>query len=174
MLNLFTGCGDVLTKPKLDKHQAMCRKSFDCIDCSKRFETPADYKGHTSCISEAEKYQKGLYNGGVSERVIQNPSIDLTALQKQNGPEGTGRNQRSWPQGGGGRQWGNNRGQWQQRNVNRATGANDTPLGTPVRMSPVNDIPVVKEDSKESEPTAKTPKKRKAETETTESKAGLH
>jgi hypothetical protein len=65
--NLSAGCGDVLTKPGLDKHRAMCHSSFDCIDCSKRFETPADYKGHTSCISEAEKYQKTLYNGGVSE-----------------------------------------------------------------------------------------------------------
>lgn len=65
--NPSAGCGDVVTKPKLDKHRGMCNKSFDCIDCSKRFETPADYKGHTSCISEAEKYQKTVYNGGVSE-----------------------------------------------------------------------------------------------------------
>jgi len=70
LLSLSAGCGDVLTKPKLDKHQATCRSSFDCIDCGKRFETPADYKGHTSCISEAEKYHKTLYNGGVSEYVI--------------------------------------------------------------------------------------------------------
>ncbi|KAF9793125.1 hypothetical protein BJ322DRAFT_100742 [Thelephora terrestris] len=145
-------CADVLTKPKLDKHQTKCRASFDCIDCSKRFETPADYKGHTSCISEAEKYEKGLYNGG-----------------KQGGPEMSGRNNRSWKQGGG-RQWGNNRGQWPQRSMNQATGANETPLGTPVRMSPVSDAPVVKEEPKESEATAKTPKKRKAETEPTESK----
>ena len=69
-LNLSAGCGDVLTKPKLDKHRAVCHTSFDCIDCSKRFESPADYKGHTSCISEAEKYQKALYNGGVRKHVI--------------------------------------------------------------------------------------------------------
>jgi len=69
-LNLSAGCGDVLTKPKLDKHRAMCHTSFDCIDCSKRFETPADYKEHTSCISEAEKYQGALYNGGVRKQAI--------------------------------------------------------------------------------------------------------
>jgi hypothetical protein len=71
-------------------------------------------------------------------------------------------------QQGGGRQRGNNRPQWQQRNVNQATGANETPLGTPLRMSPVNDTPVVEENT-QSVPAAETPKKRKAEPETTES-----
>jgi hypothetical protein len=113
-----------------------------------------------------------LYNGGVSEYVIRNHSINPIALQKQGGPEMSGRNNRSWKQGGG-RQWGNNRGQWPQRSMNQATGANETPLGTPVRMSPVSDAPVVKEEPKESEATAKTPKKRKAETEPTESKVCL-
>lgn len=145
-------CADILTKPKLDKHRAGCRASFDCIDCGRHFETPADYKGHTSCITEAEKHQKTLYNGG-----------------KQSGPERNGGNQRSWQQGGG-RQWGDNRQRWQQQNVNRATGANITPLGTPARMSPVNDTPVVEEDSRKMQPTAETTRKRKVETETTESK----
>ena len=78
VLNFFTDCGDILTKPKLDKHRVICHASFDCIDCGKRFETPADYKGHTSCISEAEKYQKGLYNGGVGGCIIQNIPVTLT------------------------------------------------------------------------------------------------
>jgi len=146
------GCGDVLTKPKLDKHGAMCHSSFDCIDCSKRFETPADYKGHTSCISEAEKYQKTLYNGG-----------NLSGPERNNG------NQRSRQQGGG-RQRGGDRPQWQRRNTNQATGANDTPLGTPVRMSPVNGTPAIEEDTQESRPAAETSKKRGAELEATESK----
>ena len=158
-LNLSIGCGDVLTKPKLDKHRAACHSSFDCIDCSKRFESPADYKGHTSCISEAEKYQKALYNGGVREYVIPSPAANFTGSQKQNGSE---RNQWSRQQGGG-RQWGNNQSQWQQRN--RATGANDTPLGTPVRMSPVNDTPVADENTQKHRPAAEIPKKRKAEPE---------
>ncbi|KAF9236347.1 hypothetical protein BU15DRAFT_50180, partial [Melanogaster broomeanus] len=57
------GCGDVVKKPKLDQHRGRCNSGFDCIDCSVTFNTPTEYKGHTSCISEAEKYQKGLYNG---------------------------------------------------------------------------------------------------------------
>jgi hypothetical protein len=54
--------------------------------------------------------------------------------------------------------------------VNRATGANDTPLGTPIRMSPVNDTPVVKEDAQKGQPAVGTSRKRKPESETTESK----
>ncbi|KAF8800165.1 hypothetical protein BYT27DRAFT_7117898, partial [Phlegmacium glaucopus] len=56
-------CGDVVKKPKLDQHRSRCHGGFDCIDCSTTFNSPAEYKGHTSCISEAEKYQKGLYKG---------------------------------------------------------------------------------------------------------------
>ncbi|KAF8555336.1 hypothetical protein OG21DRAFT_922757 [Imleria badia] len=56
-------CSDVVKKPKLDPHHARCHAGFDCIDCSVTFHTPAEYKSHTSCISEAEKYQKGLYKG---------------------------------------------------------------------------------------------------------------
>lgn len=169
----FTGCGDVLTKPKLDKHRAVCHSPFDCIDCSKRFESPADYKGHTSCISEAEKYQKTLYNGGVSEHAVGRVTSDFTGSRKQSGPGRDNRNQRSWQQGGGS-QRGNHRPQWQRRDVNRATGANDTPLGTPIRMSPVNDAPVVKEDVQKDQLAVKTSKKREAEFETTESKVRLY
>lgn len=35
---------------------------FSCIDCHKVF-TGDEYKAHTSCISEAEKYQGALYKG---------------------------------------------------------------------------------------------------------------
>jgi LYAR-type C2HC zinc finger len=80
-LPIVQGCTDVVKKPKLDQHRARCGASFTCIDCSKTFPTPFDWKsnskqhilecmmsilltilqGHTSCISEAEKYQKSLY-----------------------------------------------------------------------------------------------------------------
>ena len=86
VLNFFAGCADVLTKPKLDKHWAACHASFDCIDCQNRFETPADYKGHISCISEAEKYEKASYNNRVSECAIRN--ISLTDCEKRLVPKG--------------------------------------------------------------------------------------
>jgi cell growth-regulating nucleolar protein len=148
----------------------MCHSPFDCIDCSKRFQTPADYKDHTSCISEAEKYQKTLYNGGVCEHNNTPATANLTGSQKPTGPERNNRNQRSRPQGGG-RQRGGDRPQWQHRNVNQATGANDTPLGTPIRMSPVNGTPVIEENTQKSRSVVETSKKRGAELEAEESKA---
>ena len=60
---LFLGCNDVVKKPKLDNHRGQCHSTFTCIDCTKTFNGPAEYKSHTSCISEAEKYQKSLYKG---------------------------------------------------------------------------------------------------------------
>ncbi|KAI9315940.1 hypothetical protein BX666DRAFT_1878546 [Dichotomocladium elegans] len=53
-------CCDVVKKPKLDQHRQRCRATFTCIDCSTTFQH-LEYKSHTSCISEAEKYQKSLY-----------------------------------------------------------------------------------------------------------------
>ncbi|KAL4811089.1 hypothetical protein BDV18DRAFT_5124 [Aspergillus unguis] len=55
------GCGDVLTKKKLDSHRNQCRgASFTCIDCMVHFQGTA-YRNHTSCMSEAQKYQGALY-----------------------------------------------------------------------------------------------------------------
>ncbi len=56
-------CSDTVKKPKLDKHYMSCHSSVTCLDCSTTFAGPAQWKSHTSCISEAEKYQKGLYKG---------------------------------------------------------------------------------------------------------------
>ena len=56
-------CVDVVKKPKLDSHYGRCKSSFTCVDCSTTFSNPAQWKGHTSCVSEAEKYQKSLYKG---------------------------------------------------------------------------------------------------------------
>ncbi|KAK8224743.1 hypothetical protein HDK90DRAFT_91063 [Phyllosticta capitalensis] len=55
------GCGDVLTKKKLDGHRNQCwNASYTCIDCMKHFQGTS-YKAHTSCMSEAQKYQGKLY-----------------------------------------------------------------------------------------------------------------
>ncbi|KAI7872117.1 hypothetical protein BDF14DRAFT_1756713 [Spinellus fusiger] len=56
------GCSDVVKKPKLNQHGQRCRATFTCIDCSTTFQG-YDYQSHTSCISEAEKYQKALFKG---------------------------------------------------------------------------------------------------------------
>ncbi|KLT45677.1 hypothetical protein CC85DRAFT_325402 [Cutaneotrichosporon oleaginosum] len=56
------GCADTVKKPQLDKHRQRCWASFTCLDCSTTFQNQ-EYKSHTSCISEAEKYQGKLYRG---------------------------------------------------------------------------------------------------------------
>ncbi|KAK1047651.1 hypothetical protein LTR74_017720 [Friedmanniomyces endolithicus] len=46
---------------KLDPHRSQCRgASFTCLDCMVHFQG-GDYRSHTSCISEAQKYQGALY-----------------------------------------------------------------------------------------------------------------
>ncbi|KAJ5217826.1 uncharacterized protein N7469_011451 [Penicillium citrinum] len=55
------GCGDVLTKKKLDPHRNQCRgASFTCIDCMVHFYG-TEYRSHTSCMTEDQKYQGALY-----------------------------------------------------------------------------------------------------------------
>ncbi|KAI7834389.1 LYAR-type C2HC zinc finger-domain-containing protein, partial [Kickxella alabastrina] len=56
-------CQETLKKPKLDMHAQRCRNaSFSCIDCSVDF-MGTTYRQHTSCISEAEKYEGKLFKG---------------------------------------------------------------------------------------------------------------
>ncbi|KAF1971401.1 hypothetical protein BU23DRAFT_581542 [Bimuria novae-zelandiae CBS 107.79] len=55
------GCGDVLTKKKLDPHRNQCYgASYTCLDCMVHFEGTS-YRAHTSCITEDQKYQGKLY-----------------------------------------------------------------------------------------------------------------
>ncbi|AEO70079.1 be8a4995-a1a8-48c6-8c89-23d5d5b6df57 [Thermothielavioides terrestris] len=54
-------CGDVLTKKKLDPHRNRCRgATFTCIDCMVHFPG-TEYRWHTSCMTEEQKYQGALY-----------------------------------------------------------------------------------------------------------------
>ncbi|KAJ1900244.1 hypothetical protein LPJ66_001603 [Kickxella alabastrina] len=71
-------CQETLKKPKLDMHAQRCRNaSFSCIDCSVDF-MGTTYRQHTSCISEAEKYEGKLFKGNKKN-----------ANQKQNIPAQT-------------------------------------------------------------------------------------
>ncbi|PCH36058.1 hypothetical protein WOLCODRAFT_91821 [Wolfiporia cocos MD-104 SS10] len=121
------GCGDTVKKPKLDVHRSQCNSSFTCIDCMTTFSGPAQYKAHTQCISEAEKYQKGLYKG-----------------QQNGGPRNNNRGNGDGRQNGSTgkyQPWARNSGPGGSSRRghprNEASGANNTPLGTPARMSPV-------------------------------------
>lgn len=54
-------CNETVKKPKLAKHLQFCKSAFvSCIDCSKVFGWE-EWEAHTSCVSEAQKYQGDLY-----------------------------------------------------------------------------------------------------------------
>ncbi|CAE7542030.1 LYAR [Symbiodinium pilosum] len=54
-------CNETVKKPKLAKHLQSCGSSWvSCIDCSKVFAWN-EWEKHTSCMSEAQKYQGNLY-----------------------------------------------------------------------------------------------------------------
>mmetsp|Transcript_8547 Transcript_8547/g.12590 ORF Transcript_8547/g.12590 Transcript_8547/m.12590 type:complete len:265 (-) Transcript_8547:57-851(-) len=56
-------CGEMLKKAKVDVHARRCGcESVSCVDCSVKFWGD-DYRAHTSCISEAERYEKTIYKG---------------------------------------------------------------------------------------------------------------
>jgi cell growth-regulating nucleolar protein len=112
-------------KPKLAHHYAQCRKSFTCIDCSKTFKDPTEWKSHTSCVSEAEKYQKSLYTGPKQGRQTNPTPKTMNAPGKYHQSSGT---QSAWSR--------------HQYTRNCASGANSTPLGSPLRMSSVDSLVV--------------------------------
>ncbi|PWY77251.1 hypothetical protein BO94DRAFT_538113 [Aspergillus sclerotioniger CBS 115572] len=85
-------CGDVLTKKKLDPHRNQCRgASYTCIDCMVHFYG-TEYRSHTSCMSEAQKYQGALYREKPAKNQRkqqnngrQNQNQNQHQHQKQNG-----------------------------------------------------------------------------------------
>lgn len=51
-------CQETLKKAKLDTHKSRCNQAiFSCIDCYKTF-SGIEYRSHTSCITEVQKYHK--------------------------------------------------------------------------------------------------------------------
>lgn len=66
-------CNDTVLKKKLDQHSQRCGSAYyTCIDCSVTFNG-TEYRQHTSCISEAEKYEKGLYKGKKKQQIQNKP-----------------------------------------------------------------------------------------------------
>lgn len=58
-------CQASLKKAQVAFHH--CGGSFSCTDCGKTF-FGMEYKAHTSCISEAEKYQKTMFHAKGTKR----------------------------------------------------------------------------------------------------------
>jgi len=54
-------CNETVKKPKLEKHLQSCRSEcVSCIDCGQRFGWD-QWQAHTTCMSEAQKYQGKLF-----------------------------------------------------------------------------------------------------------------
>eukprot|EP00437_Effrenium_voratum_P037474 CAMPEP_0181463498 /NCGR_PEP_ID=MMETSP1110-20121109/34946_1 /TAXON_ID=174948 /ORGANISM="Symbiodinium sp., Strain CCMP421" /LENGTH=207 /DNA_ID=CAMNT_0023588199 /DNA_START=24 /DNA_END=644 /DNA_ORIENTATION=- len=54
-------CNETVKKPKLAQHLQRCGSwTVSCIDCSKVFAWD-EWQSHTSCVSEAQKYQGNLF-----------------------------------------------------------------------------------------------------------------
>eukprot|EP00928_Gymnodinium_smaydae_P000524 TRINITY_DN101_c0_g1_i1.p1 TRINITY_DN101_c0_g1~~TRINITY_DN101_c0_g1_i1.p1 ORF type:complete len:291 (+),score=89.28 TRINITY_DN101_c0_g1_i1:114-875(+) len=54
-------CNETVKKPKLAKHLQFCGSGYvSCIDCCKVFAWN-EWESHTTCMSEAQKYQGNLY-----------------------------------------------------------------------------------------------------------------
>jgi len=58
------GCAEMLKKSKVPAHVSKCYSctSVSCVDCSVSFYGD-DYRQHTSCVTEAERYEKSIYKG---------------------------------------------------------------------------------------------------------------
>lgn len=66
-------CNESMLKKKADQHTSRCYGAyFTCIDCSKTFNG-TEYRQHTQCITEDEKYQKKLYRPKKPQQQQQQP-----------------------------------------------------------------------------------------------------
>jgi cell growth-regulating nucleolar protein len=81
-------CGDSIKKPKVAQHCMQCRNAtFTCIDCSRPFDQSTVH-GHTSCVTEHEKYAQGATKpGGFASGGFYG---DGAAAGQQNGSAGGG------------------------------------------------------------------------------------
>jgi hypothetical protein len=57
-------CNESLKKNKVETHSYSCKNCWVliCIDCNKNF-TGDTYAAHTSCMTEAQRYEGALYDG---------------------------------------------------------------------------------------------------------------
>lgn len=83
-------CNNVLTKKKLDPHRNKCRDaSFTCLDCMVHFQG-TEYRAHTSCVTEAQKYQGTLYKEKSSKQPRPKTGDQLNGKHHANGNHSNG------------------------------------------------------------------------------------
>eukprot|EP00536_Pseudo-nitzschia_multiseries_P005301 jgi/Psemu1/238392/estExt_Genewise1.C_980006 len=81
------GCGETLKKNKVDAHAARCRQcaSVSCVDCSVSFWGD-DYRQHTSCMTEAERYEKSVYQKPKKKRNPQEEWMNIVETCASSAP----------------------------------------------------------------------------------------
>jgi cell growth-regulating nucleolar protein len=64
------GCNETLKKNQVDRHASRCKQCYavTCMDCNHSFPGN-EYAAHTTCVTEAEKYQKSLYQGKAKNKL---------------------------------------------------------------------------------------------------------
>lgn len=68
-------CNDTVVKKRLGQHQQRCNGSyFTCIDCNTTFYNN-EHNAHTSCITEAQKYEKSLYKPKKKQANVEKPQV---------------------------------------------------------------------------------------------------
>lgn len=78
-------CNATVPKKNTEKHYYRCPDAYyTCIDCSATFEDGVSYQKHTQCISEDEKYQKGLFK----PKKQKNASNRNINMKKEESPDG--------------------------------------------------------------------------------------
>jgi hypothetical protein len=86
-------CNDIVKKPAVKKHRFQCdAAAFSCIDCNRTF-VGANVDAHTSCISEAEKYQGALFTPKKRGNSNNNNSNESAAVALAATSSGGGGNQ---------------------------------------------------------------------------------
>lgn len=72
------GCNETLKKNQVEKHASRCRQchAVTCVDCSQTFYGN-DFEGHTTCISEAEKYEGSLFKPKASKQSPQDAWMSI-------------------------------------------------------------------------------------------------
>jgi cell growth-regulating nucleolar protein len=82
-------CGDVLTKGKIKTHANRCRiGALSCLDCNTTFRFPSpELDAHTSCVSEAQRYQGKLYKQKNDKRPAKKVKAEPPAASEARAPE---------------------------------------------------------------------------------------
>ena len=75
-------CQETLKKSQLDNHSIKCiRASFSCIDCYTSFKG-VEYRSHTSCITEVQKYHGKTENPKTKRIEEKTPSGKLSGIER--------------------------------------------------------------------------------------------